>query len=161
MFSILIIIPIIIVIICLVYYNKLTPHKTNNIREIYTEGLDLLVSGKRVSAYKNFKNIIKQDSNNINAYLRLGQILREGGNSVKALKIHKSLFDHLRKNNLYVQIHYIPIYRHPFYKKFNFNYLAYPNCEDYYKRALSIPIYYDLKIKEIKEFVEEIKKFLK
>ena len=96
MFSILIIIPIILVIIYLVYYNKLTPHKTNNIREVYAEGLDLLVSGKRVSAYKNFKNIIEQDSNNINAYLRLGQILREGGNSVKALKIHKNLLH--RKN---------------------------------------------------------------
>ena len=91
MFSILFIIPVIIIIIYLVYYNKLRPHKTNNIREVYAEGLDLLVSGKRVSAYKNFKNIIEQDSNNINAYLRLGQILREGGNPVKALKIHKSL----------------------------------------------------------------------
>ena len=79
----------------------------------------------------------------------------------KSQKIRNKIFDFLRKKNYFVTLHYIPIYRHPFYKKFNFNYLAYPNCEDYYKRALSIPIYYDLKIKEIKEFVEEIKKFLK
>ena len=95
MFSILILIPILGFAIYLLYYKKLKPHKVNNIREIYAEGLDMLVSGKRIAAYKNFKSIINEDSNNIKAYLRLGQILREGGNAVKALKIHKSLL--LRK----------------------------------------------------------------
>ena len=95
MFSILILIPIIGIGIYFLYYRKLKPHKVNNIREMYAEGLDMLVSGKRISAYKNFKNIIDEDSNNIKAYLRLGQILREGGNPMKALKIHNSLL--LRK----------------------------------------------------------------
>ena len=95
MFSILILIPIIGLLIYFLYYRKLKPHKVNNIREMYAEGLDMLVSGKRIAAYKNFKSIINEDSNNIKAYLRLGQILREGGNAIKALKIHKSLM--LRK----------------------------------------------------------------
>ena len=95
MFSILILIPVIGLGIYFLYYRKLKPHKVNNIREMYAEGLDMLVSGKRISAYKNFKNIIDEDSNNIKAYLRLGQILREGGNPIKALKIHNSLL--LRK----------------------------------------------------------------
>ena len=95
MFSILILIPIIGIGIYFLYYRKLKPHKVNNIREMYAEGLDMLVSGKRISAYKNFKNIIDEDSNNIKAYLRLGQILRESGNPMKALKIHNSLL--LRK----------------------------------------------------------------
>ena len=95
MFSILILIPILGIAIYFLYYKKLKPHKVNNIREIYAEGLDMLVSGKRIAAYKNFKSIINEDSNNIKAYLRLGQILREGGNAIKALKIHKSLL--LRK----------------------------------------------------------------
>ena len=90
-----IIILLVLLLFYFIYYNKLTPHKTHNLREMYAEGLDLLVSGKRVAAYKNFKNIINQDSNNINAYLRLGQILRESGKAAKALKIHKSLL--LRK----------------------------------------------------------------
>ena len=87
----LIIIPLALIIFYFIYYNQLTPRKTHNLREMYAEGLDLLVSGKRVAAYKNFKDIITQDSNNINAYLRLGQILRESGKVSKALKIHKSL----------------------------------------------------------------------
>lgn len=95
MFSVLILIPVIGLLIYFFYYRKLKPHKVNNIREMYAEGLDMLVSGKRIAAYKNFKSIINEDSNNIKAYLRLGQILREGGNAIKALKIHKSLI--LRK----------------------------------------------------------------
>ena len=95
MFSVLILIPIIGLLVYFLYYRKLKPHKVNNIREMYAEGLDMLVSGKRIAAYKNFKSIINEDSNNIKAYLRLGQILREGGNVIKALKIHKSLM--LRK----------------------------------------------------------------
>ena len=69
MFSVLILIPIIGLLIYFLYYRKLKPHKVNNIREMYAEGLDMLVSGKRIAAYKNFKSIINEDSNNIKAYI--------------------------------------------------------------------------------------------
>ena len=68
-------------------YLKVNPSKSSNIKELYSEGLDMLVSGKRFSAYNNFKEIIEKDSNNVMAYLRLGQILRENGNNIKAIKI--------------------------------------------------------------------------
>ena len=72
-------------------YFKINPSKSSNIKELYSEGLDMLVSGKRFSAYNNFKEIIEKDSNNVMAYLRLGQILRENGNNIKAIKVHKNL----------------------------------------------------------------------
>ena len=40
--------------------------------------------------------VIDKDTNNIGAYIKLGQVVREGGNPKQALKIHKSLV--LRKN---------------------------------------------------------------
>ena len=95
MVSTLIIIPIVIILLIFLYNKKINPHKKNNIIEMYAEGLDMLVSGKRIAAYNNFKSIIKKDSNNIKSYIRLGQVLREGGSPGKALKIHKSLL--LRK----------------------------------------------------------------
>ena len=70
-------------------YFKINPSKSSNIKELYSEGLDMLVSGKRFSAYNNFKEIISKDSNNVMAYLRLGQILRENGDNLKAIKIHQ------------------------------------------------------------------------
>ena len=83
---------------CLIYflYLKVNPTKKSDIKELYSEGLDLLVSGKKYFAYNNFKEIISKDSNNVMAYLRLGQILRENGDNLKAIKIHKNLL--LRRN---------------------------------------------------------------
>ena len=88
----------IVFVICLVYYLyiKVNPTKKSDIKELYSEGLDMLVSGKKYSAYNNFKEIISKDSNNVMAYLRLGQILRENGDNLKAIKIHKNLL--LRTN---------------------------------------------------------------
>ena len=91
-----IIITCILVAIIAVYILNYSPRNKQNIRDLYTEGLDLLISGRRKEAYKNFKSIIDKDTNNIGAYIKLGQVVREGGNPKQALKIHKSLV--LRKN---------------------------------------------------------------
>lgn len=79
----------------------------------------------------------------------------------KNQKTRNKVFNFLRNRKYFVNLHYIPIYRQPFYKKFNFSYYDYPNCEDYYKRALSIPVYYDLNMSNIKKFIGQIEKCLK
>ena len=43
------------------------------------------------------------------------------------------------------QVHYIPIYRHSYYKKkFNLNLNEFPNTEKFYNNVVSLPIYYNL-----------------
>jgi len=54
---------------------------------------------------------------------------------------HKELFERLRKSGINVNLHYIPIYRHPYYEKIGFNKNDYPNSESYYSEAISIPIF--------------------
>ena len=82
--------------VVIVYVLKYKPQKhRSNIKELYSEGLDMIINGNRRGAYQNFKSIIEKDTNNINAYLRLGQVVREGGNPEQALKIHRGL--NLRK----------------------------------------------------------------
>ena len=73
------------------YILKLRPSRKTGTKELYSEGLDMMINGLQRSAYNNFKKIVDLDSNNIKAYLRLGQVLRESGNPDKALKIHKAL----------------------------------------------------------------------
>ena len=80
------------------YVFNYMPNRKEHVKDLYAEGLDLLIEGKRKAAYQNFKDIIEKDSENIKAYLRLGQVLREGGNAQQALKIHKSLL-HRKKIN--------------------------------------------------------------
>ena len=75
----------------MIYIFNFRPSSKAKVKDLYAEGLDLLIAGKRKAAYQNFKDIIDKDSENIKAYLRLGQVLREGGNPVQALKIHKGL----------------------------------------------------------------------
>jgi UDP-4-amino-4,6-dideoxy-N-acetyl-beta-L-altrosamine transaminase len=60
----------------------------------------------------------------------------------------KTIFEKLRNNGIFVNIHYIPIYRHPFYSK-GFNPKDFTNAEMYYSKAISLPIYPDLKKEDI------------
>ena len=86
----------IIIILCIAglgflffYILRLKPNKKTDVKELYSEGLDMMINGLQRSAYNNFKKIVEIDSENIKAYLRLGQVLRESGNPQKAIKIHK------------------------------------------------------------------------
>ena len=84
------------------FYKK--PNNSATVKDLYYEALDLMLAGKRKSSYKIFKEIIKNDSNNVKAYIYLGQILRDSGDAKGALKIHKNLL--LRDNlNNYDLIH--------------------------------------------------------
>lgn len=44
-----------------------------------------------------------------------------------------SLFEMMRKNGILVNLHYIPIYKHPFYKKIGYNELDFPEAEKYFE----------------------------
>ena len=90
-------------ILILVYVFNYKPRGKEKVKDLYAEGLDLLISGKRMAAYQNFKDIINKDSGNIKAYLRLGQILRESDNPKQALKVHKGLL-HRKKVNFHDQL---------------------------------------------------------
>ncbi len=73
------------------YYIKIKPLSAEKIRDMYLEGLDLLISGHRKKAYQYFKKIIEQDTENIKSYIKMGQIIRESKNPKQALKIHHSI----------------------------------------------------------------------
>jgi UDP-4-amino-4,6-dideoxy-N-acetyl-beta-L-altrosamine transaminase len=74
---------------------------------------------------------------------------------------HKDFFKSLRNNGINVNLHYIPIYKHPYYKKFKFNDTLFPETEKYYREAISIPMYFDLSQADQEKVVEVIDKILK
>ena len=55
--------------------------------------------------------------------------------------LHQKLFNFLRINNIGVQVHYIPIHLHPFYKNLGFKKGDFPNSERYAVNAISLPIF--------------------
>jgi len=54
---------------------------------------------------------------------------------------HRALFDHLRGQVIGVNLHYIPVHLQPYYRAMGFAPGQFPAAEDYYARAISIPLY--------------------
>ena len=59
-------------------------------------------------------------------------------------KTRKQVFDHLRANDIGVNVHYIPVHTQPYYQAMGFATGDFPNSEAYYQAAISLPLYYDL-----------------
>ena len=70
---------------------------------------------------------------------------------------YNKIFKLLRKKKYYVNLHYMPIHLSPYFKKIGFRKGQYPVSEKYGKTALSIPIYFGLRLNEIKKFIKVLK----
>ena len=57
----------------------------------YIEGLKALLENKDELAFRKFREVVSEDSSNIDAYIRIGNILRRYGKADKALQVHKDL----------------------------------------------------------------------
>ena len=55
------------------------------------------------------------------------------------------LFKFLKKNNIFDQYHYIPIYKFQFFDKKN---LHFPNAEFYFNHSISLPIFFNYNRKQ-------------
>lgn len=53
----------------------------------------------------------------------------------------KELYEHLRSNNIFAQIHYVPLHLMPYYKQFGWKNGDFPAAETYYSRCISLPMY--------------------
>ena len=64
--------------------------------------------------------------------------------SASVLRNRGQVFDCLRQGGVGVNIHYIPVYRQPYYKKMGFNPELFVETEQYYNHAMTLPLFYDL-----------------
>lgn len=99
---------------------------------------------------------IKINSGNISSYHLFPIMIPEANKGERHVKI----FNYLREKEINVGLHYIPIYRHPYYDKFKFKKNDFKNTEKYYSSAMSLPIYYKLTNKNVIKICNEIKKAL-
>lgn len=63
-------------------------------------------------------------------------------------KSHKQVFESLRDSGIGINLHYIPIYKQPYYEKFGWGREEFVEAEKYYSTAISLPIYPNLNNKE-------------
>ena len=75
----------------------------------------------------------------------------------KVKKSQREIFDTLRARGIEVNLHYIPIYKHPYYQRMGFNASDFPQSQQYYSEALSLPMYATLSESQQDRVVAEIK----
>ena len=74
---------------------------------------------------------------------------------------YDQIFKKLIKKGLNINLHYLPIHLHPYYKNLGFKKGQFPVAENYSDTSISIPIFYDLTKKEMIKVVKIIKQVLK
>ena len=108
------------------------------------------IAKKYYESFKNFDKIINQSGfieghayhlYVIEVYDRLG------------------LYNYLRKNNIFCQIHYIPCHLMPYYKSLGYNYGDFPKSETYYKNCISLPMFPSLTDSEQDFVIDHIFKY--
>jgi dTDP-4-amino-4,6-dideoxygalactose transaminase len=51
------------------------------------------------------------------------------------------VYDTLRSQNIFAQVHYVPVHLHPYYQELGWRTGDFELSETYYSKALSIPMY--------------------
>lgn len=66
-------------------------------------------------------------------------------------EIRKATFERMRSEGILVNVHYLPIYQHPYYRSLG-KYAPedFPNAENYYSRCLSLPVFPGLTEEELR-----------
>ncbi|MCK4372694.1 MAG: hypothetical protein KAW61_06075, partial [candidate division Zixibacteria bacterium] len=74
-----------------IYERYFRPTSRTSSDQLYVEALQNLLDGRAETAFTKLRQVVAEDSANIDAYLRLGQILREHKRPDRALQVHKDL----------------------------------------------------------------------
>ena len=101
-------------------YYVLRRHELANRYNKFLQDLPLIIPYQNTDGYSSFHLYI----------IRL-----------KDEKKHKSVFKYLRNKGIFVNLHYIPVHTHPYYQKTMIKFTDLKHSEQYYKDAMSIPLY--------------------
>lgn len=79
----------------------------------------------------------------------------------KADKNRKEVFDFLRSKGIGVNVHYIPVHTQPYYQQhFGFKPGDFPVSEEYYRHAISLPMYAELSQEQQQQVICAVKEAL-
>lgn len=67
------------------------------------------------------------------------------------------LYEYLRANNIFAQVHYIPVHTLPYYQELGFKKGSLPIAEKYYEGCLSLPMYPSLTAEEQNFVIEKVR----
>ncbi len=72
----------------------------------------------------------------------------------------RQFFDALHAENIYSQVHYLPVYWHSYYEKLGYGKGLCPNAEKYYNEVCSLPLYYSLTDGDVEDVIRAVGKVI-
>lgn len=72
----------------------------------------------------------------------------------------KELFERMKERGIMLNLHYIPVHTQPYYQELGFKEGDFPVSEQYYKEAVTLPLFYDLTEEQQDEIVAALKDVL-
>lgn len=72
----------------------------------------------------------------------------------------KGFFEALAAENIMCNVHYIPVYWHPYYEKLGYQKGLCPNAEKLYNEIVSLPLYYALTDKDVEDVIAAVHKIV-
>lgn len=78
----------------------------------------------------------------------------------KLIVDRKEIFDALMAENVYGNVHYIPVYYFPYYQKLGYEKGLCPNAEKLYKRIITIPLYPAMTDEDVNSVIAAVKKVI-
>ena len=77
------------------------------------------------------------------------------------LKVGRAeIFQALRAENVCCNVHYIPVYYFPYYKKHGYSRGLCPNAEKLYEGIISIPLYYSMSDEDVESVIHAVRKVI-
>jgi perosamine synthetase len=71
------------------------------------------------------------------------------------------VFQALRAENIGVNVHYIPVHRHPYYReRFGYEGGEYPVAEDAYERLISLPMFHGMNDQDVEDVIRAVEKVI-
>lgn len=72
----------------------------------------------------------------------------------------REFYDAMQAENIGVNVHYIPVYRFPYYQKLGYRKDLCPNAEAYYESCLTLPLYYGMTDQDQQDVIGAVKKII-
>ena len=73
---------------------------------------------------------------------------------------HREMHEKMQSFGINVNLHYIPVYRHPYYERLGFKKGYCPEAEKYHEDVLSIPMYPSLEDREQTKVIQIIQELI-
>ncbi|MBP7088051.1 MAG: UDP-4-amino-4,6-dideoxy-N-acetyl-beta-L-altrosamine transaminase [Candidatus Omnitrophica bacterium] len=117
------------------------------------------IVSKYNDSFKNIDEILPLQNKDFAESANHLYILRFKFNKFKCRK--EKIFEEYHKNGILVNFHYIPVYLQPYYQKLGYKRGICPKAEQYYRQALTLPLYPAMSDSDVKRVINITKKIIR